>query len=43
MGAGLVVKHYIEERAMDLQPALDAAGVLDKSQFPEAVHEKAYP
>jgi hypothetical protein len=31
------VQNYIEQRAVDLQPAV----VVNKTQFPEAVHEKA--
>ena len=36
----LVVQHYVEQRAMDLQAALDSAGVVDEPQFPEPVHEE---
>src|ERR1039457_4222188 len=35
----LVVQHYIEQRAMDLQPAI----VVNKTQFSEPVHEEADP
>jgi hypothetical protein len=35
----LVVQDDIEQRAVDLQPTI----VVNKSQFPEAVHEEADP
>src|ERR1035438_2065065 len=41
--AALVVQNYTKQRAVDLQPAFRAAGVIHKTQFPEPVHEKAHP
>ena len=35
--AGSIVQNYIEQRAMDFQPAI----VVNKAQLPEPVHEKA--
>ena len=35
----LIVQNYIEQRAVDLQPAV----VVNESQFPEPVHEEADP
>ena len=37
----LVVQNDIEQRTVDLQSAFDTAGVVNKAQFPEPVHEKA--
>ena len=34
----LVVENDVEERAVDLQPAV----VVDESQFPEPIHKKAH-
>ena len=39
----LVVENNIEQRTVDLQSAFYAAGVLNETQFPEPVHEKAHP
>src|SRR6202795_1684476 len=39
----LVVQNDTKQRAVDLQPAFRTAGVIDKTQFPEPVHEKAHP
>src|SRR5260370_24067874 len=39
----LVVQNYTKQRAVDLQPTLRAAGVIDKTEFSEPVHEKAHP
>ena len=35
------MQNYIEQRAVDLQGSLGAAGVVDEAQLPEAVHEEA--
>src|ERR1039458_4869995 len=43
LGTKLVVQNHAEQRAVDLQPALRPAGVIDKTEFPEPVHEKAHP
>ena len=37
------MKNYIEQRTVDLQTAIFASRVVDETQFPEPVHEKAYP
>src|SRR5882762_7342972 len=42
-GEQLVVQNYTKQRAVDLQPAFRTAGVVNKTQFPEPVHEKANP
>jgi len=34
---GLIVEHYVKERAVNLE----AAVVMNESQLPETVHEKA--
>src|SRR4029077_14649060 len=38
----LVVENDVEQRTVDLQSALDPAGVLNETQFSESVHEEAY-
>jgi hypothetical protein len=37
-----IVQNDVEQRTVDLQSAFDPAGVVNKTQFPEPVHEKAY-
>src|ERR1700674_2258804 len=37
----LVVQNDTKQRAVDLQPAFRTAGVIDTTQFPDTVHEKA--
>src|SRR5882762_4222101 len=39
----LVVQNDTKQRAVDLQPSLRTAGVIDKAQFPEPVHKKTHP
>jgi hypothetical protein len=36
-----IVQHYVEQGTVDLQSAFYSAGVVDETQFPEPVHEKA--
>ena len=37
----LVVENDVEQRAVDLQSALGAAGVVNEAQLPKSVHEEA--
>jgi len=37
------VQNYVEQRTVDLERTFGAAGVVDKAQLPEPVHEKADP
>src|SRR5260370_21309512 len=39
----LVVQNDTQQRAVNLQPAFRPTGVIDKTQFPEPVHEEAHP
>src|ERR1700722_3870484 len=42
MAACSVVQYDVQQRTVDLQPTLDAPGVLNEAQFSEPVHEKTY-
>src|SRR5260370_38558673 len=39
----LVVQNDTQQRAVNLQPAFRPTRVIDKTQFPEPVHEEAHP
>ena len=38
-----IMQNYVEQRTVDLESALYASGIMDKTQLPEPVHEKANP
>jgi hypothetical protein len=41
LARGSVVQHNVQKGAVDLQPAVFSAGIVNEPPLPEAVHEKA--